>query len=96
MKIFTWHDPKVLSWKEKGYAGCHLKQVLGFSKNHEDKCIYAKYKDWKHGFHIMYEDDILLSSSDVSLLMQTKKVFVLKVLACLSEASFKELKFTKI
>ena len=36
----------------------------------------------------MYEDDILLSSSDISLLLQTKKVFVLKVLAYLSEASF--------
>jgi hypothetical protein len=47
---------------------------MDFGRNHEDNCIYANCKNWKHVFLIMYVDDILLSSSDVSLLLQTKKL----------------------
>ena len=40
---------------------------------HEDNCVYAKFKSGKYIFLILYVDDILLASSDVSLLIETKK-----------------------
>ena len=46
---------------------------FGFKKNKEDNCIYAKFKNGKFIFLIMYVDDILLASSDVNLLLETKK-----------------------
>jgi hypothetical protein len=44
-----------------------------FKENIEDNCVYAKFKSGKYIFLIMYVDDILLASSDVSLLRETKK-----------------------
>jgi hypothetical protein len=44
-----------------------------FKENIEDNCIYAKFKNGKYVFLILYVDDILLASSDVSLLLETKK-----------------------
>jgi len=46
---------------------------FGFKENVEDNCIYAKFKSGKYIFLILYVDDILLASSDVSLLLETKK-----------------------
>ena len=46
---------------------------FGFKENIEDNCIYAKFKNGKYIFLILYVDDILLASSDVSLLLETKK-----------------------
>lgn len=46
---------------------------FGFSKNQEDNCVYAKFKNGKFIFLILYVDDILLASSDVSLLLEMKK-----------------------
>jgi hypothetical protein len=51
---------------------------FGFKENVEDNCVYAKFKNGKYIFLIMYVDDILLASSDVSLLLETKKVFILE------------------
>jgi len=45
---------------------------FGFKEN-EDNCIYANFKNEKFIFSIMYVDDILLSSSDINLLLETKK-----------------------
>jgi hypothetical protein len=42
-------------------------------ENVEDNCVYAKFKNRKYIFLILYVDDILLASSDVSLLLETKK-----------------------
>jgi hypothetical protein len=42
-------------------------------KNIEDNCVYVKFKNEKYIFLILYVDDILLASSDVSLLLETKK-----------------------
>jgi hypothetical protein len=42
-------------------------------ENVEDNCVYAKFKNGKYIFLILYVDDILLASSDVSLLLETKK-----------------------
>jgi hypothetical protein len=39
----------------------------------EDNCIYAKFKNGKYVSLILYVDDILLASNDVSLLRETKK-----------------------
>jgi hypothetical protein len=62
---------------------------FSFKENEEDNCIYAKFKNRKFIFHILYVDDILLASSDVNLLLETKKLlssnFYMKDLG---EASF--------
>jgi hypothetical protein len=49
-----------------------------FKENIEDNCVYAKSKNGKYIFLILYVDDILLASSDVSLLLETE-VFILKI-----------------
>ena len=46
---------------------------FGFKENDEDNCIYGKFKSGKFIFLILYVDDILLASSDVGLLLETKK-----------------------
>jgi hypothetical protein len=46
---------------------------FGFEPNIEDNCIYAKFKNGKYVFLILYVDDILLVSNDVSMLRETKK-----------------------
>jgi hypothetical protein len=46
---------------------------FGFKENVEDNCVYAKFKSGKYIFLILYVDDILLISSDVILLRDTKK-----------------------
>ena len=45
---------------------------LGFVKNKVDQCIYLKVSGRKSIFLILYIDDILLASSDLSLLNETK------------------------
>ena len=45
-----------------------------FKENEEDNCIYAKFKNGRFIFLILYVDDILLASSDVNLLLETKKI----------------------
>jgi hypothetical protein len=44
-----------------------------FKENIEDNCVYAKFKNGKYIFLFLFVDDILLASSDVSLLLETKK-----------------------
>jgi hypothetical protein len=44
-----------------------------FKENNEDNCIYAKFRSGKFIFLILYVDDILLVSSDVSLLLENKR-----------------------
>jgi hypothetical protein len=46
---------------------------FGFKENVEDNCVYAKFKNGKYIFLTLYVDDILLASSDVSLLLETKR-----------------------
>jgi len=45
---------------------------FGFEENIEDNCIYAKFKNGKFIFLVLYIDDILLVSSDMSMLLETK------------------------
>jgi hypothetical protein len=62
---------------------------FGFKENEEDNCIYAKFKNAKFIFLIMYVDDILLASSDVNLLLETKKLLSSNFdIKDLGEASF--------
>jgi hypothetical protein len=44
-----------------------------FKENEKYNCIYAKFRSGKFIFLILYVDDILLASSDVSLLLKTKR-----------------------
>jgi hypothetical protein len=44
---------------------------FGCKKNEEDNCIYAKFKNEKFIFLVLYLDDILLASNDVHLLLET-------------------------
>ena len=53
-------------------------------ENVEDNCVNTKFKNEKFIFLVLYVDVILLASSDVSLLLETKK-FDMKDLG---EASF--------
>ena len=46
---------------------------FGFKENEKDNCIYAKFKNGRFIFLILYVDNILLASSDVNLLLETKK-----------------------
>jgi hypothetical protein len=46
---------------------------FGFKENEEDNCIYAKIRNRKFIFLILYVDGILLNSSDVGLLLETKR-----------------------
>jgi hypothetical protein len=48
-------------------------RCFGFKENEEDNCIYAKFRNGKFIFLILCVDDILLASSDVSLLLETKR-----------------------
>ena len=41
-------------------------------ENVEDNCVNTKFKNGKFIFLVLYIDDILLASSDVSLLLETK------------------------
>ena len=62
---------------------------FGFKENEEDNCIYAKFKNGKFIFLILYVDDILLVSSNVDLLLETKKFLSSKFdMKDLNEASF--------
>jgi hypothetical protein len=62
---------------------------FGFKENEKDNCIYAKFKNGKFIFLILYVDDILLTSSDVNLLLETKKFLSLNFdMKDLGEASF--------
>jgi Reverse transcriptase (RNA-dependent DNA polymerase) len=46
---------------------------FGFKENEEDNCIYAKFRNGKYIFLVLYVDDILLASSDKNLLLETKR-----------------------
>ena len=62
---------------------------FGFKDNVEDNCVYAKFKNGKFIFLVLYVNDILLASSDVSLLLETKKFLSSKFdMKDLGEASF--------
>jgi hypothetical protein len=45
---------------------------FGFKENEDNNCIYAKFKNGKFIFLVLYMDDILLAGSDVHLLLETK------------------------
>ena len=51
---------------------------FGFKENTIDWCIYLKVNGSKFIFLILYVDDILLASSDLDLLHETKKKFLSK------------------
>ena len=62
---------------------------FGFQENVEDNCVYAKFKNGKYIFLVLYVDDILLASNDVNLLLETKKFLSLNFdMKDLGEASF--------
>jgi hypothetical protein len=62
---------------------------FGFKENIMDNCVYVKFKNGKYIFLILYVDNILLTSSDVGLLLETKKFLSSKFdMKDLGEASF--------
>jgi hypothetical protein len=62
---------------------------FGFKENIEDNYVYAKFKNGKYIFLILYVDDILLASSDMNLLIETKKILSSNFdMKDLGEASF--------
>jgi len=88
------HLKKSINGLQQASRQWHLKfdetiGKFGFKENEEDNCIYAKFKSGKFIFLILYVDDILLASSDVSLLLETKKLLSSNFdMKDLGEASF--------
>jgi len=50
--------------------------TFGFKENSVDQCIYLKVNGSKFLFLILYVDDILLASSDLGLLHDTKAFLI--------------------
>ena len=66
-----------------------LKVSYGFVENKVDQCIYCKVSGRKFIFLILYVDDILLASSDLGLLHETKRMLSKNFdMKDLGEASF--------
>ena len=61
---------------------------FGFKEKVEDNCIYAKFKNGKYIFLVLYVDAILLASSEVNLLLETKFLSSNFDMKDLGEASF--------
>jgi hypothetical protein len=72
-----WHRTKSIYGFKRTSRRWYLKfdetiRKFEFKKNEEDNCIYAKFKNEKFIFLVLYGDDILLANSDVHLLLETK------------------------
>ncbi|RVW78554.1 Retrovirus-related Pol polyprotein from transposon TNT 1-94 [Vitis vinifera] len=58
----------------------YMSQLEGFKENGKenmnklDQCVYIKFNGSKYIFMVLYIDDILLASSDVNLLNDTKRI----------------------
>ena len=69
---------KSIYWLKQASRQWYLKfndtiTSFGFTENTIDWCIYMKVNGSKFIFLILYVDDILLASSDIGLLHETKK-----------------------
>ncbi|RDX86509.1 hypothetical protein CR513_32155, partial [Mucuna pruriens] len=77
-KRFIWGSLKTVSNDYKSML-CKLKKFIyiitsyGFKTNVVDDCVYHKFSGSKYIFLVLYVDDILLTSSDISLLHETKR-----------------------
>ena len=47
-------------------------ESFGFKENEKDNSVYAKFKNKKFIFYILWIDDILLTSSDVNMSLEKK------------------------
>ncbi|WJZ95153.1 hypothetical protein VitviT2T_013943 [Vitis vinifera] len=69
-KVHIWFKAGIPTWYRK------FDQVItsfGFKENTIDQCIYLKFSGSKFIIMVLYVDDILLASSDVELLHETKR-----------------------
>ncbi|RVW13644.1 Retrovirus-related Pol polyprotein from transposon TNT 1-94 [Vitis vinifera] len=67
----------------------HVITSFGFKENTVDQCIYLKFSGSKFIILVLYVDDILLASSDVELLHETKRFLSSKFdMKDLGDASF--------
>ena len=62
-------------------------RMFGFKENEKGNSVYAKLKNGKFIFHILCIDDILLTSSNVNLLMEKKSLSSSFIVNDLGEAS---------
>ena len=53
-----------------------VRMTFGFKENSVDQCIYLKVSGSKFLFLVLYVDDILLASSDLGLLHDTKAFLI--------------------
>ncbi|XP_020591553.1 putative disease resistance protein RGA3 [Phalaenopsis equestris] len=62
---------------------------FGFEMNAIDDCVYHKFSGRKHIFLILYVDDILLATNDISMLHETKRFLSINFeMKDLGDASF--------
>ena len=72
-------------------------ESLGFKENEKDNSVYAKFKNGKFIFHIMWIDGILLTSNDVNLSLEKKFCPQVSMWMILVKRHwFEESKFTEI
>ena len=63
--------------------------LSGFEMNMVDDCIYHKFNESKHIYLVLYVDDILLATSDIGMLHETKRFLSKKFeMKDLGDASF--------
>ena len=85
----TGSDPPIGSDWDSGRDIHSVVASYGFVENKVDQCIYCKVNGRKFIFLILYVDDILLSSSDLGLLHETKRMLSKNFdMKDLGEASF--------
>lgn len=67
--MYLWYKTTSIQWYLKFDE---VVTSLGFEENKVDQCIYLKLSGRRLIFLVLYVDDILLASSDLALIHETK------------------------
>ncbi|RDX62551.1 hypothetical protein CR513_59105, partial [Mucuna pruriens] len=88
-KNFVSNESKSMASRQWYHKFHQFITSYGFETNVVDDCVYHKFSRSKYIFLVLYVDDILLASSDTSLLHETKRFLTKNFeMKDLGEASF--------